>query len=391
VILVAILAFPITARTQEAASCVQPSPGNAQKCARIALAQQFVRELEIIYRLQEAVKQELAEDSSGPGKLATSIKVRTRMLFEMNDSINRLSMINVDAKWAEFRDALKKLHHEPPGMELSAGSSVGADAWEIPATELDYAWIAPPQGFVGTVKLIAKLRLPDNHIADRQAIDVAWQSPISRAPALAQLQESAALQAVSSDPVQIQHDRDQTVSSQPLVTAGEEFDGEEVALVPSIVSAPVHQGDQQEVLPSKLSASTLRQIDSNEIGSMPEPIQLIPNRDQIVPADPSPPALQRRLDGEEITLLLKRGKDLIASGDLAAARLVLQRAADANHAEAALALGATYDPLVLRELKVYGFTPDAAMARVWYEKAIKLGSPAAPRRLEMLTQGTATR
>ena len=109
VILVAILAFPITARTQDAASCVQPSPRNAQKCARIALAQEFVRELEI---LQQAAKQELAEDSSGPGKLATSIKVRTRMLFEMNDSINRLSMINVDAKWVEFRDALKKLHHE---------------------------------------------------------------------------------------------------------------------------------------------------------------------------------------------------------------------------------------------------------------------------------------
>jgi TPR repeat protein len=45
----------------------------------------------------------------------------------------------------------------------------------------------------------------------------------------------------------------------------------------------------------------------------------------------------------------------------------------------------------LRELKVYGFTPDAAMARVWYEKAIELGSPAAPRRLEMLTKGTGTR
>jgi hypothetical protein len=278
-----------------------------------------------------------------------------------------------------------------PGMELSAGIPIGADAWEIPATELNYAWIAPPQGFVGTVKLIAKLRLPDNQIADRHATDIAWQSPISPAPALPQLQERAALQAFSSDPVQIQPDRDQEVSSQPLVPAGGRLDGEEVALVPSIASAPVHQGDQQEVLPSKLSASTLRQIDSNEIGSASEPIQLIPNRDQIVPADPSPPALQRRLDGEEIILLLKRGKDLIASGDLAAARLVLQRAADANHAEAALALGATYDPFVLRELKVYGFTPDAVMARVWYEKAIELGSPAAPRRLEMLTQGTATR
>jgi hypothetical protein len=270
-----------------------------------------------------------------------------------------------------------------PGMELSAGSPVGADAWEIPATELDYAWIAPPQGFVGTVKLIVKLRLPDNQIADRQAIDVAWQSPIPPAPALPQLQESAALQAFSSDHVQIQPDRDQEVSSQPLVPAGGRLDGEEVAGVPSIASAPVHQGE--------LSASTLRQTDSNEIASVLEPIQLVPNGDQIVPADPSPSALQRRLDGEEIILLLKRGKDLIASGDLAAARLVLQRAADANHAEAALALGATYDPFVLRELKVYGFTPDAAMARVWYEKAIELGSPAAPRRLEMLTQGTATR
>ena len=239
-----------------------------------------------------------------------------------------------------------------PGMELSAGIPVGTDAWEIPATELDYAWIAPPQGFVGTVKLIAKLRLPDNQIADRQAIDVAWQSPISSVPVLPQLQERAALQTVSSDPVQIQPDRDQEVSSQPLVAAGGRLDGEEVALVPSIVSAPVHQGDQQEVLPSKL-ATTLRQIDSNEIGSVPEPIQLISNRDQIVPADPSPPALQRRLDSEEIILLLKRGKDLIASGDLAAARLVLQRAAGANHAEAALALGATYDPFVLRELKVF--------------------------------------
>ena len=86
-------------------------------------------------------------------------------------------------------------------------------------------------------------------------------------------------------------------------------------------------------------------------------------------------------------VLLKRGKDLIAEGDIAAARLILKRAADANNAEAALALAATYDPFVLRELKVYGFTPDAAMARVWYEKATELGSPAAPRRLEMLTQG----
>ena len=101
----------------------------------------------------------------------------------------------------------------------------------------------------------------------------------------------------------------------------------------------------------------------------------------------APPPAQRILDREEITVLLKRGKDLIADGDLAAARLVLQRAANANDAEAALALGATYDPYVLRALKVYGFKADPVMARVWYQKARELGSAAAPRRLEMLTSG----
>ena len=276
-----------------------------------------------------------------------------------------------------------------PGMEVSAGSPVGADAWEVPATQLDDAWIAPPRGFVGTVKLIAKLRLPDNRIPDRQEIELAWESPMSPAPVLPQLQERAALQTSSSDPVQIHPEQDQAVSSKLLAPmAGQRFVADEIAVVPSITPAPVHlQGDQHEVRP----ASALRQVDLNGNGAVLEPIQLIPDRDQTVAADPSAPTLQRQLDDEEITVLLKRGKDLIATGDLAAARLMLRKAADANNAEAALALAATYDPSVLRELKVYGFTPDAAMARLWYEKAIELGSPAAPRRLEMLTQGTATR
>jgi hypothetical protein len=278
-----------------------------------------------------------------------------------------------------------------PGMELSSGSRVGSDAWEIPATGLGDVWIAPPQGFVGTAKLVAELRLPDSRIADRQAVYFEWelQRPT---PVQHQLEERAALQSISPEPIQPQTDRDEVVSSQEPVIARGQFDGKGIAVAPSIPPAPVHlQADQHGVRRSKFPASTLRQLDSNEIGAVLEPVQLKPDRNQIVPAAPSAPALQRQLDGQEIMVLLKRGKDLIATGDLAAARLVLRKAADANNAEAALALAATYDPFVLRELKVYGFTPDAAMARVWYEKARDLGSPAAPRRLEMLTQGTGTR
>jgi hypothetical protein len=92
----------------------------------------------------------------------------------------------------------------------------------------------------------------------------------------------------------------------------------------------------------------------------------------------------RQLDSDEIAALLKRGDQLIASGDLAAARLVLQRAAEAEDARAALALAGTYDPIVLERRALHGFTPNIALARIWYERAEQFGSTDAPRRLEML-------
>ena len=91
-----------------------------------------------------------------------------------------------------------------------------------------------------------------------------------------------------------------------------------------------------------------------------------------------------RLDPNEIASSLKRADELIASGDLAAARLVLRRAANAGDARAAMTLAGTYDPVILEKLGVHGFVPDVAMARAWYEKAKKFGSAEAPQRLERL-------
>ena len=90
------------------------------------------------------------------------------------------------------------------------------------------------------------------------------------------------------------------------------------------------------------------------------------------------------LDPNEIASSLRRADDLIASGDLAAARLVLRRAANAGNARAAMTLAGTYDPVILEKLGVHGFVPDVAMARVWYEKAKKFGSAEASQRLELL-------
>ena len=92
----------------------------------------------------------------------------------------------------------------------------------------------------------------------------------------------------------------------------------------------------------------------------------------------------RRIDPDELAALLKRAKSLLAIGDITSARLLLERAADAQEAEAALMLAGTYDPQVLGSQDLRSVTPDPAAARVWYQKAAQLGSADARRRLGQL-------
>jgi hypothetical protein len=107
------------------------------------------------------------------------------------------------------------------------------------------------------------------------------------------------------------------------------------------------------------------------------------------PAQPalafSPPV--RTLDREEIAALYKRGEQFIQQGDIAAARLMFARAAEVGDARSALALGASYDPDVLKKLGVLGVAADAALAREWYSKASSFGSREAAQRIDLLAQG----
>lgn len=119
--------------------------------------------------------------------------------------------------------------------------------------------------------------------------------------------------------------------------------------------------------------------------SMPSPPAAAPS------APPATPALTNNasaphIDNAEIAGMIKRGKDILMSGDIISARLLLRRAADAGSAEAALALGATFDPIVIRRLGVVGMTPDTAQARQWYQRAADLGSAAAMGQLAKLEQ-----
>ena len=105
-----------------------------------------------------------------------------------------------------------------------------------------------------------------------------------------------------------------------------------------------------------------------------------PPQSKSAPPVSGPPAL----DNDEIAVLVKRGQDFLQNGDLASARLILRRAAEAGSANAALALGATFDPLVIQRLGVIGIEPDTARARQWYQRAAELGSATASQQLTKL-------
>jgi len=60
------------------------------------------------------------------------------------------------------------------GMSLSNGRAVGTDTWQLSAKDLVTSWVGPPQDYVGVVKLVAELHLPDATIADHRQINIEW-------------------------------------------------------------------------------------------------------------------------------------------------------------------------------------------------------------------------
>jgi hypothetical protein len=105
---------------------------------------------------------------------------------------------------------------------------------------------------------------------------------------------------------------------------------------------------------------------------------------------PEPPAATRaeppvrEINPDEVAGFLRRAQELLVSGDIQAARLLLLRAAEAHDAGAALSLAKTFDPLLSKQFGAADPEPDLAQARNWYQKAEEWGALEARRQLEAL-------
>ena len=139
--------------------------------------------------------------------------------------------------------------------------------------------------------------------------------------------------------------------------------------LPQAANAPIHP----ESSPPQQTAS----ISPRETVAMPAPA---------IATAPRTTTPVRTLDAEQIKLLVEQGEKYIAAGDVVAARTIFQRAAEAGDATAALALAATYDPIVLAKLGVMGMGADVEKARAWYQMAESYGSAEASQRLLVLNK-----
>jgi len=119
--------------------------------------------------------------------------------------------------------------------------------------------------------------------------------------------------------------------------------------------------------PPPIRADAAAPASTEPISVLPSPTPAASSPAALVSVPPRPNSTSAMLDRQ--AQLFKRGADFLKDGNVAAARLMLRSVADAGSAQAALLLGATYDPIILANLGVRGLEPDRVAAIAWYRRA----------------------
>lgn len=220
-----------------------------------------------------------------------------------------------------------------PSARLTSGKRIAANEWRVPASEVSAVSVIPPEGFVGQMMVTAELRDGGGAALAGNSARLSWAAPAT------------------------------TRSIAPPVAAP-------AAAAP----APARPAAPPAAAPAAAAPAPARPAAPPAAVVATAPVRSPPPQSETV----------RNLDPQEIAGLIKRGQDLLASGDILSARLLLQRAAEARAARAALLLATTYDPNLLKQLGADGPLADIAQARNWYQKAREWGEPDAQRQLDAL-------
>ena len=161
-------------------------------------------------------------------------------------------------------------------------------------------------------------------------------------------------------------------ASQPTAVAPTGPSREEISAVLKSAAQVQAAAPQVQAAAPQIQAAVTPQIQS-DVRQLAPPVA--------APSAPQAPRVEK-IDPETLAGIMSRAKKLMATGDISAARLLLERVAG-QEADAALLLGESYDPAVLGTQDIRSIGLDAAIARSWYLKAAQLGSADAQRRLSV--------
>jgi hypothetical protein len=214
--------------------------------------------------------------------------------------------------------AVVRLRGLPTEMDMPAGPASSAALWRLTVDNMPKSLVAPPQDDRAVAVNVAPPR------------DLSSQDIVSRPVRSIRVQPT---DAPSAQQASIQPQTDGAPSAHMAAQPSDAPGIREASIQPQATGAA----------PNRFAAPAVRQIDPTEAAA-----------------------------------LLKQAEALVSKGDLPAARLLLQRLAQARNARAAYDLATTYDPTVIEVLGVVGAEPDLALARNWYERARDWGGPSAP-------------
>lgn len=105
------------------------------------------------------------------------------------------------------------------------------------------------------------------------------------------------------------------------------------------------------------------------------------------PAPVQPPPQAEPLTPKAEAVLLRRGKDIMQQGGVAAARIIFEELAMRGSAAGALTLARSYDPAYIDPSAASAPAPSLDEARKWYKHAAELGNSDAKRRLAEIAAG----
>ena len=154
------------------------------------------------------------------------------------------------------------------------------------------------------------------------------------------------------------------------------------ALVSSLVRLTWTSATPVATVGVPASAAAVASVPAAPPTPQPQPQPSIASSEPPAATRAEPPV--REINPDEVAVFLRRAQELLAAGDVQAARLLLLRAAEAHDAGAALSLAKTFDPILSKQSGAADPEPDLAQARNWYQKAEEWGALEARRQLEAL-------